>query len=60
MAEWDDFGQKVSLTARIRELIRDYPEGTGILAEQIQNADDASAKVVRFCLDHRVHGTGTQ
>ncbi len=51
----DDFGQKVDLTARIREILRDYPEGTSIFKELVQNADDAGARDVVFCLDCRRH-----
>jgi sacsin len=50
-----DFGQKVDLTASIRNILRNYPEGTAILKELVQNADDAGAKVVSFCLDYRTH-----
>ena len=49
----DDFGQKIDLTVRIREILRNYPEGTSIFKELIQNADDAKAKSVSFCLDCR-------
>ncbi|KAG0589167.1 hypothetical protein KC19_1G000400 [Ceratodon purpureus] len=55
----EDFGQKVDLTQRIREVLANYPEGTTILKELIQNADDAGATRVSFCLDHRRHGTDT-
>ena len=55
---WHDFGQRVDLTARIREVLLNYPEGTSILKESIQNADDARATVIRFCLDRRSHATG--
>lgn len=51
----EDFGQKVDLTASIRNILRNYPEGTAILKELVQNADDAGARTVRFCLDHRTH-----
>ncbi|KAF5829451.1 hypothetical protein DUNSADRAFT_16062 [Dunaliella salina] len=54
---WEDFGQKVDLTARIREILLNYPEGTPILKELVQNADDAKATSIRFCLDHRVHSS---
>jgi sacsin len=50
-----DFGQKVDLTASIRNILRNYPEGTAILKELVQNADDAGARTVSFCLDHRTH-----
>lgn len=39
----EDFGQKVDLTQRIREVLANYPEGTTILKELLQNADDAGA-----------------
>jgi sacsin len=52
---WSDFGQKVDLTARIREVLAAYPDGGGILKELIQNADDAGAREVRVCLDRRPH-----
>lgn len=52
----EDFGQKVDLTRRIREVLSNYPEGTTVLKELIQNADDAGATRVCLCLDRRVHG----
>jgi sacsin len=55
----EDFGQKVDLTRRIREVLLNYPEGTTVLKELIQNADDAGATKVRLCLDRRVHGSGS-
>ncbi|CDP11009.1 unnamed protein product [Coffea canephora] len=53
----EDFGQKVDLTRRIREVLLNYPEGTTVLKELIQNADDAGATKVSLCLDRRSHGT---
>ena len=50
-------GQKVDLTARIREILLNYPEGNSVAKELIQNADDAGARVISFCLDERHHGT---
>lgn len=35
---WEDFGQKIELSARIREILLNYPEGTSILKEFVQNA----------------------
>ena len=43
----EDFGQQVDLTQRIREILVSYPEGTTILKELVQNADDAGASTVR-------------
>jgi hypothetical protein len=37
---------QVDLTARIREILRNYPEGTSIFKELVQNADDAGAREV--------------
>ncbi|KAJ0674652.1 putative transcription factor C2H2 family [Helianthus annuus] len=51
----EDFGQKVDLTRRIREVLLNYPEGTTVLKELIQNADDAGATKVSLCLDRRSH-----
>ena len=55
----DDFGQRVDLCVRIREITRGYPEGTSVLKELVQNADDAGAREVRVCLDRRTHPTAT-
>jgi sacsin len=49
------FGRLPSLTHQIRELIRDYPEGIGIIKEVLQNADDAGARILRIVADHRTH-----
>ncbi|KAE9129842.1 hypothetical protein PF010_g4058 [Phytophthora fragariae] len=53
----DDFGQKIDLTVRIREILRNYPEGTSIFKEMVQNADDAGATEVNLCLDYRQHAS---
>ena len=34
-----DFGQKADLCVRIREILRNYPEGSSILKELIQNSN---------------------
>lgn len=46
----------MDLTQRIREVLVNYPEGTTILKELIQNADDAGATRISFCLDRWQHG----
>jgi sacsin len=49
---------QVTLTSRIKEILVNYPEGTSILKELVQNADDAGAHVIKFCLDWRRHSAG--
>jgi len=51
--EGKSFYQSEPLIARLRGIIRDYPEGVGILKELIQNADDAKAARVEITLDWR-------
>jgi sacsin len=53
----EDFGQKVDLCARLREILLNYPEGTAIISELLQNADDAGATEFSLCLDMRQHST---
>lgn len=55
---WVDFGQQERLTVRLKELIRNYPRGVGIIKEFIQNADDAGAKSLSVLLDMRTHPQG--
>eukprot|EP01083_Nonionella_stella_P260996 889260_1 len=55
----DDFGQKVDLCRRIREILTNYPEGIAVLKELVQNADDAGASTIRFVYDTRQHPTDT-
>jgi len=45
-----DFGQKSDLCVRIREILRNYPEGLSILKELLQNADDAKARTIKLCV----------
>lgn len=51
-----DFGQKIDLCSRIREILVNYPPGTTVLKEFVQNADDAGASKITFCLDTRSFG----
>ena len=49
----EDFGQKIDLCSRIREILVNYPPGTTVLKEFVQNGDDAGASKITFCLDMR-------
>ena len=53
---WQPYGQKDPLTRRIRRILDDYPTGSGILKELVQNADDARASEVRIMVDWRRSG----
>jgi len=53
------FGQSEALTTRLRHIISDYPEGASVCLELVQNADDAGASRVGFCLDLTQHGTAS-
>ena len=45
--------------ASIREILVNYPPGSTIVKEFLQNADDAGASVVKLCVDDRSFGTGS-
>ena len=51
---WSDFGQKVDLCVRLRDVLVNYPEGA-LLKEMTQNADDAGASTFKVVLDLRSH-----
>ncbi|KAF8247792.1 hypothetical protein K440DRAFT_550295 [Wilcoxina mikolae CBS 423.85] len=47
--------QHQPLTTALRNIIREYPSGGGVLRELTQNADDAGANTVEFVLDEDHH-----
>lgn len=47
--------QRQPLTTVLRNIIREYPAGGGVLRELCQNADDAGATRVEFVLDTKTH-----
>lgn len=47
--------QHQPLTTVLRNIIREYPAGGGVLRELCQNADDAGATQVEFVLDTRTY-----
>jgi len=53
------FDQSERLTARLRDLVRNYPKGPGLVKEFLQNADDAGASKLLVVLDRRTHDSGS-
>eukprot|EP01061_Rhynchopus_euleeides_P046812 TRINITY_DN9067_c0_g5_i1.p1 TRINITY_DN9067_c0_g5~~TRINITY_DN9067_c0_g5_i1.p1 ORF type:complete len:3266 (+),score=1175.25 TRINITY_DN9067_c0_g5_i1:544-9798(+) len=51
------FGQHESITTRIKNIIAEYVEDTGIFNELLQNADDAGARSFSIMLDKTDYGT---
>mgnify|MGYP000137240556 CR=1 FL=1 len=49
------FGRKPSRIPILKNLIRNYPRGLGIIKEFVQNADDAGASEIVITLDLRSH-----
>ncbi|KAF4626625.1 hypothetical protein G7Y89_g11535 [Cudoniella acicularis] len=52
-----DNSQVQSLTVALKNICRDYPAGSTVLRELLQNADDAGATIVRFFLDDTSYPT---
>eukprot|EP00618_Florenciella_parvula_P033962 CAMPEP_0119484170 /NCGR_PEP_ID=MMETSP1344-20130328/11260_1 /TAXON_ID=236787 /ORGANISM="Florenciella parvula, Strain CCMP2471" /LENGTH=157 /DNA_ID=CAMNT_0007518713 /DNA_START=1 /DNA_END=471 /DNA_ORIENTATION=+ len=55
----ESFGQSESITRRLRHILELYPEGTPILSELIQNADDARATTVKVLFNLKSYGTSS-
>jgi sacsin len=49
--------QRQPLTTLLRNIIREYPAGGGVLRELCQNADDAGATAIEFVLDRSHYPT---
>jgi sacsin len=52
----EDFGQRVDLTRHIGKVLANYTEGTTVLQELIQNADNTDTARIRLCLDRLARG----
>lgn len=50
-----DFDQNERITDRLRDLVRNYPKGLGLIKEFLQNADDAGASTLKVIYDRRRH-----
>ena len=54
------YGQSEPLTRRLKTILRDYTDGSAIITELLQNADDAKASTISFIYDTRSHNTSTR
>lgn len=50
-----EFNQTERITARLRDLVRNYPKGLGLVKEFLQNSDDAGATRLVMIYDRRHH-----
>jgi sacsin len=50
-----EFDQSEKITNRLKDLVRSYPKGIGLVKEFLQNADDAGASRLVMVLDRRTH-----
>ncbi|KAG0339354.1 hypothetical protein BG004_006859 [Podila humilis] len=55
MDNFDSFEVIEPLTRRVAGILQDYPDGTQIARELLQNSEDACSTVQWFLLDHRQH-----
>jgi len=53
-----EFGQKVDVCDRIRNIVESYSNPLDLIKEALQNSDDAGATSVKFILDYRTHPKG--
>ncbi|KAF9198469.1 hypothetical protein BGZ59_004606, partial [Podila verticillata] len=49
------FRQREPLTCRLAGILKEYPDGTQIARELLQNSEDACSTVQWYLLDHRHH-----
>lgn len=52
---FESFGQAESLTNRLKTILDLYPDGSQILNELVQNADDAGATSVKIVIDENTY-----
>ncbi|CAG8715500.1 11756_t:CDS:2, partial [Gigaspora rosea] len=54
---FESFHPDESYTTRIKNILMEYPDGSQILKEILQNYDDAKSTVQSFILDHNTYPT---
>src|SRR3954454_17890659 len=51
----EDFKPKEPYTSRLRKILDEYPDGSQVLREILQNSDDARSTEQIFILDHNTY-----
>lgn len=51
----EDFSQDEAITRRLHGILKEYPDGSQILHEILQNSDDAKSTEQIFILDHNTY-----
>ncbi|CAG8697672.1 13615_t:CDS:10 [Rhizophagus irregularis] len=55
--EGDDFNPNEPYTHRLRRILEEYPDGSQVLREILQNSDDAKSTEQIFILDHNTYSS---
>jgi hypothetical protein len=55
--EGEEFNPSEPYTRRLRKILEDYPDGSQILREILQNSDDAKSTEQIFILDHNTYSS---
>ncbi|RIA90183.1 hypothetical protein C1645_164871 [Glomus cerebriforme] len=55
MAEGEEFNPTEPYTRRLRKILEEYPDGSQVLREILQNSDDAKSTKQIFILDHNTY-----
>src|SRR5437764_148208 len=55
MAEGEEFNPSEPYTLRLRRILEEYPDGSQVLREILQNSDDAKSTEQIFILDHNTY-----
>ncbi|PKC10501.1 hypothetical protein RhiirA5_414273, partial [Rhizophagus irregularis] len=55
--EGDDFKPNEPYTHRLRRILDEYPDGSQVLREILQNSDDAKSTEQIFILDHNTYSS---
>ena len=55
--EGEEFNPSEPYTLRLRRILEEYPDGSQVLREILQNSDDAKSTEQIFILDHNTYSS---